>query len=438
MIRDLGKMVDIFCRGFGSEPDFSENSCKTEDGIMIRKAEFFVLALLLAGTVSACGQEREAEAGDVGVVESAFDKEQETSETDRRPEEVPAEETESAPGAVTEETSSSEKWNEQFGAYCISEQTFEVELSEYSGKVCFVPFRPSGEKDFYMQIVQDETVLTEIKGYVPEKLAEEPFKSLDAVSFFDVNYDGYTDIVLIETYGDTSFAAIYYGFAADGDEYERFFWFKEQLSEQITKQADVLTIPAIRELLTGGRKNGTFTSYQEAYETVSRLLEMQGEEDLTCNLIQVDGDGIPELAAGVNGYYTDLYTYHDGTVYMLMDHWAYGAMGNAGYDYAPGKNSLRNYNSDYAGAIVYTTYMEISDRHTLDITVQIETFYFDDVNGNGVPDEDEMESAGRYSVSYIDGKTVTEEECVSCDAGGYEPVPGDMSLQELRTELRRE
>ena len=170
---------------------------------------------------------------------------------------------------------------------------------------------------------------------------------------------------------------------------------------------------------------------------MSRLLELEGEENLTCNLIQVDDDGIPELAAGVDGYYTDLYTYHGGTVYMLMDHWAYGAMGNAGYEYAPGKNSLRNYNSDYAGAIVYTTYMEISDRHTLDVTVQIETFNFDDVNENGVPDEDEMGSMGRYGISYIDGREASAEECAALDAGGYEPIPGDMSLQELRAELQK-
>lgn len=408
-----------------------------KDKLMIRRVKFMVSALFLAGMVSACGQEQETT--DERSVESAFDKEQEINEADEIPEEVPNAGTGIAQdsNAGTEEAFSVDKWSEQFGEYCISEQTFEVELSEYNGKVCFVPYRPSEDEEFHMQIVQDRSIFTEIKGRVPDNLAGESFKSLDAVSFFDVNYDAYTDIVLIETYGDTSFAAIYYGFAADGDEYERSFWFEERLSERITEQTETLTIPAIRELLTGGRKNGTFTSYQEAYETVSRLLELEGEENLTCNLIQVDDDGIPELAAGVDGYYTDLYTYHGGTVYMLMDHWAYGAMGNAGYEYAPGKNSLRNYNSDYAGAIVYTTYMEISDRHTLDVTVQIETFNFDDVNENGVPDEDEMGSMGRYGISYIDGREASAEECAAFDAGGYEPIPGDMSLQELRAELQK-
>lgn len=402
---------------------------------MKKRAVFYALALLLAGAVSACGQEQEAEAGEVRVVEPASDNGPEADEGQKEP--LP-EETGGGSGTGPEGDVSSDRWKEQFGEFCISEQTFEVELSEYSGTVCFVPFRPSGDEEgFHIQIVRDGTVLTEITGYVPEKLAGEPFQSLDAVSFFDVNYDGYTDIVLLETYGDTGFAAVYYGFAADEDASGQSFWLEERLSERITEQAETLTIPAIRELLTGGRKNGTFTDYREAYETVCRLLELEGEESLTCNLIQVDEDGIPELAAGVNGYYTDLYTYHDGTVYTLMDHWAYGAMGNAGYEYAPGKNSVRNYDSDYAGAILYTTYMEISDRHTLDVAVQIETYNFDDANGNGTPDEDELESVGQYGVSYIDGKEVTEKECASYDAGGYTPIPGDMTLPELRAALEK-
>lgn len=206
-----------------------------KDKLMIRRVKFMVSALFLAGMVSACGQEQETT--DERSVESAFDKEQEINEADEIPEEVPNAGTGTAQdsNAGTEEAFSVDKWSEQFGEYCISEQTFEVELSEYNGKVCFVPYRPSEDEEFHMQIVQDRSIFTEIKGRVPDNLAGESFKSLDAVSFFDVNYDAYTDIVLIETYGDTSFAAIYYGFAADGDEYERSFWFEERLSERITE-----------------------------------------------------------------------------------------------------------------------------------------------------------------------------------------------------------
>lgn len=317
-----------------------------------------------------------------------------------------------------------------------------MELSEYSGKVYFVPYATSVDgQEFHIQIIQDGEALADLPGYVPEALSGEPFQSLDAVSFFDVNYDGGTDIVLIETYGDKSFAAVCYGYADDAAEYDRFFRSEEALSENITRQAETLTIPGIREFLASGKKNGEFSGYQEAYDAVSRLRNLELEEDRTYNmtysLLYVDEDEIPELAAGVDGYYVSLYTYHDGKVFTLMDRWPYGAMGNAGYEYAPRKNNLRNYNADYAGAIMYTTYMSINDRHTLEITAEIKTVNFDDVNENGVPDEDEMGSFGRYGVNYIDGRTVSIEECASYDAGDYEMICGSMSLEDLQAALKK-
>lgn len=196
-------------------------------------------------------------------------------------------------------------------------------------------------------------------------------------------------------------------------------------------------MPAIRELLSGGKKNGEFADHREAYDAASRLCELEGPEDRTYDLVYVDEDETPELVAGVNGYYTSLYTFRDGRIYTLMDRWTYGVMGNVGYEYAPRKNNLRNYNNDYAGAILYTTYMKVNDRHAIETTVEIRTVNFDDANQNGVPDEEEMGSYGRYGVSYIDGKEVSAEECVSYDEGDYEMLIGTMSLQELQAALKK-
>ena len=100
---------------------------------------------------------------------------------------------------------------ELFGDNCIVEQTFEVELSEYNGKVWFVPYVPSSDnRDFRVQIVQNGEILKEITAFVPENLAGKQFNSLDAVPFFGANYDDITDIVLIETYGNITFAAVYF------------------------------------------------------------------------------------------------------------------------------------------------------------------------------------------------------------------------------------
>ncbi len=361
-----------------------------------------------SGTAAGTSQGTSADAS-AGIM---TDTRSETSEDERKPEEM----------------------KQRFGADCIAEQTFEVELSEYDGKVWFVPYAPSaGNPAFRMHIIQNGKVLKEIEGYVPESLREETFAGLDAVSFFDVNYDDITDIVLIETYGNTSFAAVYYGY---NDDYGAGFLSQEDLSGNISSQVEPLTVPNIRGFLSDGKKNGEFSSYQEAYRAVSRLYDMEGSNGRTYDLIYVDGDDIPELVAGYNGYFVSLYTFDGGKVYTLMDGWGYGAMGNAGYEYVPGDNRLRNYNNDYAGAVLYTTFMTVVPQHRIDISAEIITLNFDDVNGNGFPDESEMESVGKYSVSYMDGKEILEEEYASYNEGEYVYIQGKMSLEELLEKLK--
>lgn len=395
-----------------------------------------IFAFLTAGLLTACGTSHDTITSEISIQNTA-----ERGQGTDTPSDDTAANTETSSSSHSEnndtQSSQADALHERFGESCITEQTFEVELSEYQDKVWFVPYAPSGdEQTLRIQIMQDGEVLADLYPYVPEQLEGASFTGLDAVAFFDVNYDNCTDIVLIETYGDTSFAAIYYGFAADADAYERYFFSQDQLSENITNQLKTLTIPEIRSFVTQGKKNGSFTGYQEAYETISRLNELESSGSLQYNLIDFDGDDTPELVTGVEGYYISLYTYHDGTVYPLMDTWAYGAMGNAGYEYAPGKNSLRNYNNDYAGAIMYTTYMKIGTQHSLEMIAQIETLNFDDVNGNGIPDEEEEASFGCYSVSYIDGREVSPEECDSYNAGEYEYITPVMSIDELLAALQ--
>lgn len=397
---------------------------------MFWKKSSLILAVAAAGVLTACGQEADMERNEPESVERSFEEDEEAinEAEDTGESQVLEEDTEKAENA--------DRWKEKFGENCIAEQTFEVELSEYDSSVFFVPFAPSADaQEFHIQIIRDGEVLTELSSYVPEELAGEAFSSLDAVSFFDVNYDDNTDIVLIETCGDTSFAAVYYGFTENSEELESCFVPQEQLSEQISEQAETLSIPGIRDLLSNGKKNGEFSDYQEAYRAVSSLCGLESAGEAEYALIYVDEDEMPELAAGVSGYYVSLYTYEDGKVYGLMDHWAYGAMGNSGYEYAPGKNNIRNYNTDYAGAVLYTTYMEVGSRHTLDVTAEIKTVNFDDANENGVPDEDEMGSLGMYGVNYMYGKEVSEEECEVYDAGDYKQIYGTMDLETLRAEL---
>lgn len=411
----------------------------------LRKMIFFVFVLFTVGILASCGQEKTLENRESEISENSLETDNTLQGSVSRMETpLPQENSESNPeqtdttqtDTTQTDTMQTDTMQNMFGEYCIVEQTFEVELSEYPGKVYFVPFAPSeNDQDFHMQIIQDDKVLTDIYAYVPGELAEERFSSLDAVSFYDVNYDGNTDIVLIETYGNTRFAAIYYGFDADASDYEKRFTLQEQLSENLSAQVKPLSIPEIRNFLSNGKKNGKFTSYQEAYHSISRLCELESTGEETYNLIYFDDDNIPELVAGVDGYYASLYTYHDGNIYTLMNRWSYGAGGNTGYEYSPRKNSMRNYNSDYAGAILYTTYMSVSEHHTMDTVTKIKTYNFDDVNGNRIPDENEKASIGYYGISYINGVEVTPEEWDAFEVGEYEYIRAAMSLEVLQSKL---
>lgn len=335
-----------------------------------------------------------------------------------------------------------------FGDNCITSQTFEVTMSEYDGKVWFVPYYPSKDEDAsFIEIIQNGEVLSRVRTpYVPESLAGQRFRSLDAVSFADVNFDRNTDIVLIETYGDTTFAAIYYGsvdFSYYDASYKVYFYSQEDLSENATANAETLTISGVCDYITGGKKNGQFENYQEAYQTLARIKELEtaGDPDynLKYDLIYVDDDEIPELVSGHPGYVVSLYTYRDGTLYTLMDTWPYGAFGNSGYAYAPGKNSLRNYDADHAGAIMYTTYMTISEDYSLEIVAEIVDYQFDDINGNGVPDEGEWDSDDYEGASYIyvDNELlpISDEEYAAYDLGDYEYFVGEISYDELQAAL---
>lgn len=414
-------------------------------------AVFITVALLVSG----CGKqntenqaqeaEEEQATGEGQTVEEG--RADEAEQTAAEESTVTEKEAESADTDQVSDADSPEAaaMKERFGENCIAEQCFEVELNGCEGEVWFVSFAPSeDDPEFHAQVIRDGEVLAKISPYLPAGVSGKSFSSLDAVSFWDVNFDGMTDIVMIETYGDQQFAAVYYGnYYKISDESEACsFRCMEELSDYISAQAEgPLTVSGIRSILTGGKRNGEFGGYAEGYEAVINLSKMeQGEEpdeDFLYDLIYVDEDEIPELVSGKIGYYVNLYTYQEGTVYTLMYDWGYGAMGNSGYAYAPRENSLRNYNADQAGAIMNTYYMCINEQHTIETPVWIETYNFDDTNGNGWMDEEE--SVGEGAV-YINGKKASEEEIADVyafyDMGEYQYIEGRMTAAEVRRALR--
>lgn len=443
---------------------------------------------LLPGTLSACG--RDSELGQEETVSDANFQEQDSdihaigtesvnavesdnADDDTKPGETDDAELEEADGTEAEESESEEseavvyteeelarfqEIRDMFGEDCIAEQTYEVELSEYEGKVWFVPFLPTKEDPEYpiIKIIQDGEVIWQVRSvpfWVPKKRG--PFTSLDDVYFGNLNYDGYTDILLIESYGDIQIAKVYYGFDADAaEEDDRDFDCQYGLERNIYFLADQVTVPWVVDLLTNGangKSNGEFTSWQEAYAEVSRLHELENrnfeketEEDASAwerqgpeyDLVDIDGDDIPELAAGKSGYYVSLYTYRDGSVYQVMNDWPYGAGGNSGYYYLPGENRLLNYNTGYAGFILYTTYMTVGSDYTIE-SETVKMLNFNDLNGNGVPDSDEEDTVG--GALYRDGVEITEEEYerayASWKSEDYEHLSGGVSYEEFQSLL---
>ncbi len=419
---------------------------------MFQKKVSVALLVMMLGVFSACGQQQGVETEEYPMQESTdieedsnAEEEKDTQETENSVTEAVSDTGEKNTEIIEEETvvldeeevARIAEMKSMFGENCIAEQTFEVELSEYDGTVYVVPFTATADESrFHIKIIQNGEVLETIRAYIPKGWEGKAFTNLDAISFFDANFDDCTDIVTIQTYGDTSLVTVEYGFAKNADEYYCRFNTAYDLSDWLTTSLENPTIPEIRRLVTQGKKNGEFISYQEAYETRIHLCELENNSEMSYDLIYFDEDEVPELVAAVQGYGVSLYTYRDGRLYTLMNDWAYGAGGNAGYEYAPKKNSLRNYNADFAGLIMYTTYMSVNEQLKLEMVAQIETFNFDDSNGNGMPDEEEEGSVGYYSISYMDGVPVTSEEWSVYDMGDYDYIHGSKSYEEIMQSLK--
>lgn len=154
-------------------------------------------------------------------------------------------------------------------------------------------------------------------------------------------------------------------------------------------------------------------------------------------LIDLVGGEIPALAAGHTGYEVSLYQYGGGELHTLMDHWAYGAGGNHGYEYLPGQGVIRNYDTDLAGLILYTRYDRVTEDWTLD-GYTLALWNFEDRNHNYFMDGDEEETLGQAGFYYLDGQALTAEEYDSYAIGGrddYLYIWGSKSCQELLEQL---
>lgn len=175
---------------------------------------------------------------------------------------------------------------------------------------------------------------------------------------------------------------------------------------------------------------GSSTSYKIAYKDIVNIfLDQYGEyaSGLRFSLIHFNDDKTPELVVSYNTTEISMYTYHAGKVYPLMTQWYFGAGGNPGYFYEPKENVLFNRNNDFAGAIVYLTFMKINEDYEF-VHYHEESLryqYIKDLNGDGIEGPDE----GNGETYYFYGETeITEEKFKSYFIGD---VDEDFPYDEL-------
>lgn len=181
---------------------------------------------------------------------------------------------------------------------------------------------------------------------------------------------------------------------------------------------------------------GFETDYREEYSYKIQELSAQ-DESIQFALIDLIDNGVPELVADHPGYDVSVYTCIDEGIVTLMDQWSYGVMGNAGYEYLPGKNVIHNSNMESAGAIIYESYMKVDDNYDI-VNVYDENLsvrYIRDTNADGIVDgEDEYSDIPIY---YYGETEISEEEYTSYQiAGEYEMIKGTMSADAMIGILR--
>lgn len=300
----------------------------------------------------------------------------------------------------------------QWDDYCVPEQTFDVNLAQYDSPVHFVTYEEDPN--------QAEMVLEKdgkyISRFLPSFSNDEQrynLKKVDAVGFFDFNADGMDDVAIV---GDTDHGKHLFLEAASTGEYS-FTSFADFGEEEAKAIGADLTINGMKAALLGDNKDGKYTGYKDAYAQIVKVFSYSNynfrDDPNAFDLIYVDNDDIPELVVDNHGYWVSLYGFKDGHAYNIMDSWGYGAMGNYGYSYSPKNNVFYNWNTDYAGAIGYTTLFSINDEGKVVTTYWSMLINFNDIDGNEEPSEEELESADEYSGSikyYSSDKDMSEEE----------------------------
>ncbi|ADL35547.1 hypothetical protein bpr_I2817 [Butyrivibrio proteoclasticus B316] len=322
---------------------------------------------------------------------------------------------------------------------CDPDQSFDIDLADNGESLTFYTYKGySGAARFILTKGGNVVSTGTLSGVRDDSSIY--VKTLTAVGFFDFNADGIKDIVCIGD-SDNGKNVILYESVDTNYNYEQC-----SADETVEKMIDGdLTLNKVKKALLGDNTEGIYNTYNEAYAQVAKLYNMSSSVyGYDYGLIDGNGDAIPELV--INGASTtSLFTFENGHIHCLMQKWGWGAMGNHGYEYAPGKNVYFNDNSDYAGAIHYDSFMMPSEGQELQTYYSVKTNYFKDEDKDGIPSEDELaaNSDMEYSESYYENHTgveMTQEELETKVNElwnyDYKPLQGDADYEGLITVLQ--
>ena len=175
--------------------------------------------------------------------------------------------------------------------------------------------------------------------------------------------------------------------------------------EDILEEYSYMEIPAGKE-------------YILAYvDIMKQYIEEYGPQKIRYNLIYFDEDENPELALGQDGYWISLYTCKDKIVHECMKEWPYGAGGNHGYEYIPYGNLIRNYDTDYAGLVLYESYYTLNSQYEMVDKYWLKQSYEDEEGYVLTEESDEDYDASNWHYYYED-REITGEEYNAYQIGG--------------------
>ena len=129
----------------------------------------------------------------------------------------------------------------------IEDQTFQVSLTEYPGDLWFASYENEDGNDAVFRIILNDQVVETLSSYIPADASEKEFKSVDAVSFADYDYDGDTDILIVKSWEQYTVGAVYDG--NNSGYWGNCFTLNTELSDHISNSLEEITIGGMMGVL---------------------------------------------------------------------------------------------------------------------------------------------------------------------------------------------